>query len=324
MPQLVWDKVGDRVYQTGLDRGVLYLPDGSAVPWNGLTSIVEKSNRQSVPVYYDGAKIGETSILGEFQASMRALTYPDEFTDLEGVAYARRGVYFGDQAPKAFGLCYRTQIGNDIDGLSVGYKLHIIYNLTAIPSDKSYTTLSADSSIEEFEWNITAVPEEFPGFRPTAHIVLDSRELDPWLLEDIESKLYGSSTSVAVLIPMPDLVEFMTEWARIKIVDNGDGTWSATADRPGFITLSVDEIFTLIDANVIYVDTYTYIISDTRDITDLPQIKIIDNENGTWTASTDSEDLIVVNEDGTFEIRNATMIPLSPGTYIISDTAEAG
>lgn len=322
MTKLVWDKVGDRVYQSGLDRGVLYLPDGSAVPWNGLTSVVEKFNRETSPIYYDGVKIGETTTLGEFQASMNAVTYPEEFIELEGMGNSRPGVYYGDQRPKAFALCFRTQIANALEGDTVGYKLHIIYNVTASPSDKTYATMSTDPSLSLFEWIITAVPEEVSGFRPTAHIVLDSREMDPWLLEDIEKKLYGSSSATASLIPMADLVIFMAEWARIKIIDHGDGTWSAVTDRPGFISLTSEGLFTIVKVNAIYLDEDTYIISDTADISDLPTIKIIDNGNGTWTASTDHGSLILVAEDGTFEIRDATATFLDPDTYIISDTVE--
>lgn len=263
MPRLVWDKVGDRVYQTGLDQGVLYLPNGSAVPWNGLTSIVEKFNRETTPIYYDGVKIGTTNSLGEFEASMNAVTYPDEFIELEGMRKVRLGVYYGDQSPKAFGMCYRTLIGNDLEGDSVGYKLHLIYNVSATPNDKKYSTMSADPSLSEFEWTITAVPEEVPGFHPTAHIILDSRDVDPWLLEDIEDRLYGSSSEVASLIPMSELVTLISEWARIKIIDNGDGTWTAISVRDEFIEVDVDGVFTITEANAVYLTEYKYTISDT-------------------------------------------------------------
>ncbi len=102
MPGLVWDQVGDRVYETGLDKGVLYLPDGSAVPWNGLTSIIEKFDKESSPIYYDGMKIADLVVLGDFSASMKAVTYPDEFVELEGLVSPKRGTVFGDQRPQTF------------------------------------------------------------------------------------------------------------------------------------------------------------------------------------------------------------------------------
>ncbi len=268
---MVWDNIGDRVYETGLDQGVLYLPDDSAVPWNGLTSIIEQSNKESSPVYYDGKKINDLVVLGDFAGSMSALTYPDEFLEIEGLASTRRGVLFGDQRPKIFSLSYRTKIGNDLEGDVAGYKIHIIYNVTAIPSEKTYASIMADPTIAEFTWNITAVPEEISGFYPTAHIILNSRDLDPWLLEDLEDTLYGSSTADAILIPMSELISYINEWYRIKIFDNGDGTWTATSKRNETITTDIiEQLFTISQANVIYLNSTTYEISDTYDILDVP------------------------------------------------------
>ncbi len=378
MPELVWDKVGDRVYETGLDKGVLYLPDGSGVPWNGLTSIIEQFDKESSPVYYDGMKISDLVVLGDFEASMKAVTYPDEFIELEGLASPNRGTFFGDQPPQTFGLCYRTQVGNDLEGDIAGYKIHIIYNVTAIPSEKTYSSITADPSLVEFEWNITAVPEEVPGFRPTAHIIIDSRDVDPWLLEDLLAMLYGSDISSAVLIPMPELAAFIINWCRVKIIDNGDGTWTAVSSRDGFINVNVDvsqiqiinlgngmwsastdqdglivmldsdtfeirtsnanflnpttyritdisvldALFTIIKVNAVYLDDVTYEISSTCHVNDVPQIKIIDLDNGLWRAETDQDNLIVMIDADTFEIRNATVEFLNSTTYRISDTID--
>lgn len=269
---LVWDNVGDRVYETGLDRGVLYLSDGSAVPWNGLTSIVEKFDKETVPVYYDGMKINELVSLGDFSATMKAMTYPDEFVEIEGLGKLSDGLFVGDQKPKTFGLCYRTKIGNDVEGNDAGYKIHLLYNVTAIPNDKTYETMGESLSPVEFEWNITAVPEEIPGFRPTAHIIINTIDFDPRLLEEVEGMLYGSDTDFAALIPMSDLISFMSEWYRITppepheiyIVDNGDGTWSATTDIDGLITVDIDGNFEIRDANAIFAGDH-YRISDTVD-----------------------------------------------------------
>ena len=135
MPRLVWDKLGDRVYESGLDKGVLYLPDGSAVPWNGLTSVIEHFNQELSPVYYEGMKVADLVVLGDFTATIGAITYPDEFTEIEGAVEIRRGTFFGNQEPQVFGLCYRSEIGNDLEGESAGYKLHLLYNVTAVPKD---------------------------------------------------------------------------------------------------------------------------------------------------------------------------------------------
>ncbi len=321
MPGLVWDKIGDRSYETGLDRGVLYLPDGSAVPWNGLTSIIEKFDKTTLPVYYEGMKVSELIELGDFSATMKAVTYPVEFVEIEGLASARRGLFYGDQRPQAFGLCYRTQIGNDLEGDVVGYKIHILYNLTAIPSDKTYASMSADPALVEFEWNITAVPEEVPGMRPTAHIVIESHKIDPWLLEELETMLYGDTGAYAVLLPMPELVAYIGGWYRVKIIDHGDGTWSAISQREGLIELNVTEqLFTLMGVNALYLNDTTYLLSDTLDVTDVPELKIVDNGDGTWTATTEHEGIIVMISDYEFQILNANADFLNPDLYRITNT----
>ncbi len=199
----------------------------------------------------------------------------------------------------------------------------IIANLTAIPRDNTYASASSDPALVNFEWDITAVPEELPGFRPTAHIILDSRDFDPWLLEDLEEKLYGNTSATATLIPMPDLVTYINEWYRVKIIDNGDGTWTAIADRDGFISIIDNEqLFTIIQINAIYIDDVTFEISDTVDIADIPQIKITDNGDGTWSAVTGHDNLIVIINEYEFEIRNANADYLSSSLYRITDTAD--
>lgn len=319
MVKITWDNVEDRTYESGLDRGVLYLPDGSGVPWNGLTSVVETYTKESSPVYYEGMKINELVTFGDFEAKMTAVTYPDEFTDIEGFASPKKGVFYGEQPSKFFCLCYRTSIGNSLEG-DVGYKLHIIYNILAIPSDKTYATVSDDPSLVEFEWSLVAVPEEVPGFSPTAHIVLDSREIDPWLIDDLETMLYGSSSSDAALIPMSELVSYISEWYRVKITDNGDGTWTATTQRDGFISFGLYDYFSITGVNAIYLDDVTFEISDTVDVSDVPQLKIVDNGDGTWIAQTDHESIIVFIDEDIFEIRNASATYLNATTYQISDT----
>jgi hypothetical protein len=320
MAELVWDKVGDRTYESGLDRGVLYLPDGSAVPWNGLTSIIEDFNIDSAPVYYDGMKISDLVTLGEFAATMKAITYPDEFLELEHLGELRHGLYVSDQKPQTFGLCYRTQVGNDVDGDAEGYKIHILYNVLAVPNNKAYETLSDKTNPSEFEWKITAVPEEVPGFRPTAHLVLDTRKVDPLLLAVIEHDLYGDTFSTAVLLPMQDLVEYITQWFRVQITDNGNGTWTATANVDGLIEFGLDGLFDILHVNAVYLNGYTFIISDTRDAYDVPLIKIFNIGDGTWSANADADGLIELVEDGLVQINNANITFLTEDTYEIFNT----
>lgn len=324
MTKLFWDRVGDRRYESGLDQGVLYLPDGSGIPWNGLTSIVEKFNKNTNSVYYDGMKISELVTLGEFSASMKAITYPDEFEKLEGQDNLCRGVLLGDQMPKSFGLCYRTMVGNDVDGQDASYKIHIIYNVLAFPSDKTNASRSMDLSLAEFEWNITATPEEVPGHHPTSHIVIESADVDPWLLAEIEKKIYGSPFSEAVLIPMADLIAFIRDWARVKIIDNGDGTWTAIASKVGFLFFPKADhtYFELKNIKAEYLDADTFQISDTVDNQYTAAFVVHDNGDGTWTAHTYEEGVIVMLDQTSFEIRNIELDFSGPDMYRFASSSK--
>lgn len=267
MPELIWDDKGDRVFETGLDRGVLYLSDGTGVPWNGLISIVEKAKNSSRVVYYDGVKINDLISVGDYEAQLTAYTYPDEFLEFEGSLLSPAGVFFNDQPPKAFDLSYRTIIGDDVDGMAAGHKIHILYNVTAIPSDVDRSTNSTNVEPTEFEWNITAIPVDVDGYRPTAHVTIDSRRVDPVLLAELEGRLYGSSSHAAGIIPMDELVTYVNEYYRYQIFDNGDGTWTLYVPNSDDITLVVggpdDGKFTIADANAVYISPETFVISDT-------------------------------------------------------------
>lgn len=320
MPILVWDRPEERTYETGLDRGVLYLPDGTAVPWNGLTAVIEKNDREVTEVYYDGAKINDLVTIGSFSATMKAVTYPDEFIELEGATQLRSGFYANDQSPTTFGLCYRSRIGNALDGDVSAYKLHLLYNVTATPADKTYATAGDDPSLVEFEWDISAVPENIPGIRPTAHITVDSRELDPWLLEDLEEMLYGASFNDAYMLPMPEFVSWINNWYRVLIKYNGDGTWTAIAEREGVILFDKDDPtkFSIVGANAFYIDDVTYEIATTRDIKDIKTVVIRDNFDGTWTASTSTDDLIELVDDGDFILHGVNIIFESEDMYRVA------
>lgn len=261
MTAIVWDQPGDRIFEAGLDRGVLYPPNGAAVPWNGLTSVTEKApNGDGSPVYFDGVKIGAVQALGDYAASLKAYTYPTEFLDLEGTVHVGNGLYVANQKPQRFGLTYRTKIGNDVDGPGYGYKLHILYNLLAVPSQKNYRT-NDGTDATEFEWSLTAIPGEIPGFRPTAHLIFDSRMSGPLLLEDIERTLYGDAVNEPKLPDIATLVGRIGNWVIIRITDNFDGTW--TAEGPDELISMLDPTtFQIIQANATYLDADTYVISD--------------------------------------------------------------
>ena len=317
MPVINWDNVGERTYESGLDRGVLYLPDGSAVPWNGLTSISEKVEKSVDAVFYDGAKISDLVTMGSFSASLSAMTYPEEMDLIEGTRELRNGVFLGEQSPTTFGLCYRTTMSNDLDA-EAGYKIHVVYNITAVPSDRNYASLNDSPEPLEFEWDLTTTPEHLDGLRPSAHMVIKTADLDPWLLAEIEEILYGGTVAAASLIPMDELVDKINNWFRVQITDNGDGTFTASSDYAGYIFVLPEGAFQINYANIIYTDDNTYLLSDTKDIKEVLTVKIIDNGDGTWRASADAEFISVVN--GFFTIYNATTTVLDTETYLLSDT----
>lgn len=257
MAVIEWDKIGERRYQTGVDRGVLYLADGSGVPWNGLVSVSESTNREEKTFYMDGLKYHEHQLPREFEADLRAFTYPDEFDAINGIVLDDQ-VFFHEQMPSRFGLTYRTRLGDDVSGLDRGYKIHILWDLLANPTDNSYESLGEAIAPNVFGWKLSGIPQKATGHRPTCHVSIDSTKIDPGYLELIENKLYGTTTTAPSL---PTLLELL-HMDDIAIVDNGDGTW--TAAGPDYLVYMTDATtFQIDDANATYSDPDTYTISDT-------------------------------------------------------------
>lgn len=208
MAKLVFDESGKRFYETGVSKGVLYVQDANGtypegVAWNGLTAVNEApSGAEATPLYADDIKYLELRSAEEFGATIEAYTYPDEFEQCDGSAELAEGVVIGQQARKAFGLCYRTIVGNDVQGNDFGYKLHLIYGATAAPSEKAYATVNDSPEAVTFSWEVTCTPVEVTGFKPTATVVIDSRKVDAEKLAALEDKLYGSESEEAQL-PLP-------------------------------------------------------------------------------------------------------------------------
>jgi hypothetical protein len=256
MAELVWHQVGDRIYQTGVDRGVLYLPDGIAVAWNGLTSVEETFSQEHKSYYLDGVKYLEHQLPGDFAASLKAFTYPDEFNQVVGVRDIGSGVFIHDQNLTSFGLSYRTLIGDDVSGIDRGYKIHLLYNLIAVPDNNAYMSLNDQSAPIEFSWSLSGVPSSVPGYRPTAHISLDSTKMDSVTLEEVETILYGSPGVNPRLLSFQEMSTFIG----ITITDNGDGTWTAVGPDQ-LITMLNATTFEIANANAVYLNTDTYNIS---------------------------------------------------------------
>lgn len=229
MAEITWDDIGSRRYETGVDHGVLYIPDNAGVyddgvAWNGLTTVTEKpSGAAPTAQYADNIKYLNLHSAEQFGATIEAFTYPDEFAPFDGLSVPSPGVAIGQQVRKAFGLSYRTRIGNDVDGDDHGYKLHLVYGLTATPSEKAYTTINDTPSAINFSWDVDSVPVAVTNLKPTSIVTINSLEVNATALAALETILYGS-VGVDPRLPLPD-----------EVVDIFDGTVTAvTATAPTY------------------------------------------------------------------------------------------
>ena len=214
MAKLVWDKTGDRLYETGVKNGVLYIPTAGVyskgVAWNGLTAVTESpSGAEATALYADDIKYLSLMSTEEFGATIEAYTYPDEFAACDGSAELADGVMIGQQKRSTFGLCYKTTIGNDTEGNDHGYKLHIIYGALAAPSEKAYASINDSPEAITFSWEITTTPVNVTGAKPTASLVIDSTKADPSKLAALEDILYGKDGEPGnePRLPLPDEIK---------------------------------------------------------------------------------------------------------------------
>ena len=213
MSRLTWDNTSERLYETGVKQGVLYpiQNDGKyskGVAWNGLTAVTESpSGAEATALYADDIKYLNLMSNEEFGATIEAYTYPDEFAECDGSAALATGVMIGQQKRKTFGLCYRTTLGNDVDGNDYGYKLHLIYGCLAAPSEKAYATINDSPEAITFSWEISTTPVNVNGFKPTSCITIDSTKADEAKLAALEEILYGKDEPTAEpRLPLPDEV----------------------------------------------------------------------------------------------------------------------
>lgn len=205
--KITWDKSGERYYETGVKRGVLYVMDkgayGNGVAWNGLTAVTESpSGAEASPMYADDIKYLNLYSAEEFAATVEAYTYPDEFAECDGSAEIAPGVTIGQQKRKTFGMCYTTVLGNDTDGNDYGYKIHIIYGANAAPSEKAYATINDSPEAITFSWELSTTPVEVAGHKPTASLTIDSTKTTPEKMKAIEDILYGTESQEPRL-PLP-------------------------------------------------------------------------------------------------------------------------
>lgn len=204
MSRLIWSAAGERFFETGVDRGVFYRGDIPGVPWNGLVSVSESpTGAEPKPYYLDGIKILNVAGAEEFEATLEAFSRPLEFGICEGVASVQNGLFAAQQPRQSFGLSYRTRVGNDTEGQEHAYKIHLVYNALAGPSEKANATISDSVEPVTLSWPITTLPPAMTGFKPTAHLIVDSRLTEPELLVEFEDLVYGSNSSNPAL-PTPN------------------------------------------------------------------------------------------------------------------------
>lgn len=253
MARLTWDSIGGRLYQRGVDRGVLYPKVGDGVAWSGLTSVdVHPSGGTAKAYYIDGRKYLIVPSPEEFVASIKAYTYPEEFLDSDGTGRVHSGLFITQQRRVPFGFSYRTMIGNDITE-EYGYKIHLVYNAVAEPSNRSNNTIGSSGDALEFSWEITAVPTETPGYKPAAHFEIDTRSSNPSAVADVEAILYGTTENAPRLPTLAELIEVFDTYAVFSVTDSGGG--AVTLDGP-------DDAFVFPDADTVQVTWPSIIVVD--------------------------------------------------------------
>lgn len=256
MTRISWGDSGTRFFEAGVDRGVLYLSDNSGVVWNGLRSVKEAPSGAEISIkYIDGEPYNSGRAQEGFAATIEAYTYPQEFEEYDGLSDLVTG-----QVRKAFNFSYRTLVGNDVDGLDAGYKIHIVYNALAKPSGAAYATQDDGNEATAFSWDISTTPIRVADGRHSSHVVIDTRVAYPGTIQQLEDVLYGSDGLDSMLPSIDDILAIFENNAILKITDNGDGTW--TAEGPdSAISMLDDKTFEITWPSAVYIDTELYQIS---------------------------------------------------------------
>jgi hypothetical protein len=265
MAILTWDGTGERLYETGVDRGVLYIPTGgvydTGYAWNGLTAVTESpTGAEATALYADNIKYLNLVSAEEFGATIEAYTYPTAFAQCDGTANPSAGVSIGQQTRKTFGFSYRTKLGNDSVGADYGYKLHLVYGALAAPSEKAYNTVNDSPEAITFSWEVTTTPVPVTGFKPTAIITIDSTKVNAANLTALEEALYGTAGTNARL-PLPDEVVTMFAAGQTAVTPT-----APTATAAGVITIPTvtGVTYRRADTNAVVTGTVTIaVLNDT-------------------------------------------------------------
>jgi len=266
MTRLTWGQHSSRIFEAGIDRGVFYPQSGPGIAWNGLVSVKESvDDATQTLTYFDGDAVWNQITLGTFQATLSAITYPIEFEPYDGYS---SHLAFG-QPRKTFGFCYRTLVGDAVDGLSKGYKLHLVYNALASPSEVHHVSITGDTTISAFGWDISTVPVNVDGVmpldgggvRPSAHIVIDSTVVNAGVMAAVEDLLYGNSEGGQPVMPTPrQLLDLFEPFALFRITDHGDGTFTASGPDDAVFMTSATE-FQMSWPSIVMISDDTYVAS---------------------------------------------------------------
>ena len=235
-PTIQWDDKTKMSFQAGLDRGVLYLQDGTTVPWNGLTSVntYDEANAEVESYYVDGLKLLDVSGYGEFEADLSAFATPKEFDRCVGLGEIKQGLSVAGQQRESFGLSYRTLVGDSQKGLRRGYKIHLIYGATALSESENHETLSDDPAAMSLSWKLKTVAQHIPGRAPSAHLIIDTRYMYSSSVAALEAVLYGADQPPRLPTPT-EVLDIVEEGAGLRVIDNGDGTFSVESDIPNAV-----------------------------------------------------------------------------------------
>jgi hypothetical protein len=266
MTRLEWNVPKDRRYEYGVDRGVLYTKSGKVAPWNGLKSVTQAPVGAEVTSFYlDGEKYNQMITTEEYAGTIAAYTAPDAFDECDGTAYYSKGLSVDSQDRTMFDLSYRTKIGNGVDS-EAGYKIHLIYNALALPTQRAFVTEGNTPTPIELSWSITTMPIRLTGRNPSAHYIINTTQISRFILAQLEDILYGSATQKPRMPTAKELIAFFKGASVVSITDNKDGTWTAQGPDEIIQFISWTE-FILDYDNAVYLpgsdDTYTLSSSNT-------------------------------------------------------------
>jgi len=259
--KLNWDAMGSRYYETGVDRGVLYI-DSVGVPWNGLTSIEEApSGGDARPYYVDGVKYLNLSAPEEFAATVNAFYSPEEFDPCEGYGSLAAGLTVAGQRRKSFALCYRTKLGNDLAGSDYGYKIHLIYNAMVAPTTRAYASINDSVEVPTLAWPITTTPVQVPGMMRSAYFVIDSTKISSTALIELENILYGTSITAPRLPTPEEIIAALTTADEFTVTDLGGGSFRISGSVSNIVTAAPHTFQIIHDTAVEIIDADSAMIS---------------------------------------------------------------